>query len=289
MKGVLKALLALVIIVGGAGIGYLIANSTDIGKTGNPSPTPVVAVVNAAPATPIPTFTPGAAGSGTQAGAGTTRQGGNNANAATTPGAGGTTAAGQGQQTGQGQGNQRRGNQLVGTVSSFDANTKLLVVSAQDGSKRNVAVGNALVTKAEKITLDDISKTSGAIVVVQGEKGSDGTYSARSLNLVEPSAAQGGAGGGRGAFGGGAGGFGGAGGQGQNSLVILTGATVSGNTLTGKSFQGEDIKVNVSDSTTMSKQAPASVTDLTEGKAVTVTGQPGSNGDMEASLVAITG
>lgn len=296
MKGVLKALLALIIIAGGAGIGYVLANNTDLGKAGSASPTPTVAVAAAAAAaTPIPTFTPAFAGSpaalpgngggGRNANGGTqgaNGNGGRNANA--TPGATNTTPGA----TGQGQG--RGGNNVAGTIMSYDATSKTLVITAQNGNKLNVLTTNATLTKADKFSLDDISKVNGAVLVVQGTKGDDGTYQARSINLVDPSAA-GGAGGGRGFGGGGTFAGGGQGGQGQaqGGFVILNTPAVSGNTITGKSFQGEDVKVAVTNTTTMTKQGPATAEDLTEGKRVTVVGQAQTNGDIEATVVSITG
>ena len=150
------------------------------------------------------------------------------------------------------------------------------MVTIQDGSSRNVSVANATLSKADKISLDDISKTTGATLMVQGDKADDGSYTARSVMLIDSTAAQG------------AGRSGIPGGGGQSGLVILTGATVNGNTLSGKSFQGDEVKVNVSENTTLTKQTAATPEELTEGKKVTVSGQPGSNDEIEARSVSLT-
>ncbi|MEI6044608.1 MAG: DUF5666 domain-containing protein [Chloroflexota bacterium] len=316
MKGALKAVLALIIIIGGAGIGFLLAN-TNLGKASTATPVVVsTAVANAAAATTVPTFTPNAlvsaagspranttagvggqrsrptgAGANTTAGAGETAQpnttpsglqGSTAPDTSTTPSASITdsttpsasTAAGTGgQNTQQGQ---QRATQLVGIIASFDATAKRLVVTIQDGSSRNVSVANATLSKADKISLDDISKTTGATLMVQGDKADDGSYTARSVMLIDSTAAQG------------AGRSGIPGGGGQSGLVILTGATVNGNTLSGKSFQGDEVKVNVSENTTLTKQTAATPEELTEGKKVTVSGQPGSNDEIEARSVSLT-
>ncbi len=309
MKGVVKALIALVIIVGGAGIGFLIANNSDLGKASTVTPTVAAVAASAATVTPIPTFTPavaagapvsntqgtrpagqgqGGQGQGGQqraspgaggapAGADTTTPGaGAPAGANTTPGAGGR---------GQGQG---RGNQVAGTISKYDAAAKKLVITAQDGTPRNVSVANARFSKSDKITQDELAKATGAIMLVQGERCSDGVYSARTVTMIDPTAGGGGFLGGGAPGTPGAGGFPGGGAPGaQGGTVILNGVTVSGNTITGKSFQGEDIKVNVSDTTILQKQLAATPEDLTEGKRVTITGQASTNGEIEAVLVTL--
>lgn len=312
MKGLLKAVLALIIVAALGGIGYAVATYTDVGKTNTtPTATVVAQAASGATSTPIPTFTPNPNFSGTgaalpgqggnanggqnrqgtpQAGAAqagtTTQAGAGNANQTSpaangTPGAGGR--AGTGGQTRPG------GGQVAGTIASYDEAGKLLVVTAQNGNSRNVSVANATFTKAEKITAEDISKTANTLVVIMGDKGSDGTYTARSIQLVDQTALRGGGQGVGGAgFGGGGNGGQGAGGNPQGTTLIIPAPTLDGTVLSGKTFQGEDVKVNLSDTTTITKQGPATAADLAKGQRVTVIGQADAEGKVEATLVSIS-
>ncbi len=282
VRGVVKAVIAIVIIVAGAAIGWAIANAT------NPYATPTASVAastngNAAgtvvPNTPLPTFTPAFA---------TTPQAGA---AAGTPGAGGTPRAGQGQ-AGQGQ-NAQRARPITGTVESYDPATKLLTIKDTDGKSQKIATGNATVTKSQKVAADEFGKLAGGtgVVLLTGEKGSDGVYTARSLTAIDVSGfARGGQTGGAAP----AGGFGGAGGNplgggGANAPVIIRGGTLADNKFTGKTFTGEDVTATISPTTSLLKQAAGTLEDLKAGVAITVTARAAQgNAPAEAQVITLT-
>ena len=98
-----------------------------------------------------------------------------------------------------------------------------------------------------------------------------------------------GTGGGAGTGGGGGGGFGGGGGGGFGGGVAGTVSSVNGNVITVTSTAGQ-VQVIVSGSTTYSKTAPASISDVTAGERVTVRpdfSSPSSGGKVNAGSVVI--
>jgi hypothetical protein len=107
-----------------------------------------------------------------------------------------------------------RGGIATGTVISADA--KSITVKQADGSTKTVYFDSTTrVLKSSEATLTDLAK--GTTVVVAGTPGSDGSVTARSVQIVPKGAnlaSFGGAGGMRGGFGGGAAPQGGQGAQG---------------------------------------------------------------------------
>jgi hypothetical protein len=276
-KGLVKTLIALVIIGAGAAIGWAVATSTNPYAPGATSPAAAAAAPannNAARPTAIPTFTP----------------------------ASGAT----------------------GTVQTFDAASKVLTVKDAQGKSEEFDATNARLTKTEKLSADDFSKalSSNGIILLTGEKGSDGTYNAVSLVALEtggfggangaaganttPGASAGagarrnasgtpGAGAGAnsgtpgaradgGNFGGGnaAGGFGAA-----NGAVVVRGGALQGQKFTGTSMTGEAITANISDSTLLEQQAVGTLDDLKPGANVSVTARAATAGG-PALAVAIS-
>ena len=305
-KGLVKLIIALVIIGAGAAIGWAVATNTNPYAPGAESATPVAAAQpnNAARPTAIPTFTAASSVTGTN----------------TTPGAGAGT--GQGAANGGAAGQGQRTAPVTGTVSTFDASNKVLTVKDATGKNQEFDAASARVTKTSKVSSDDFSKSLSAngIVLLTGQKGSDGTYTATSLVAVDAAGFGGGAGGGgnfgggnggtgtrgagagangtpgarggggnfaggnggAGGFAGGAGGFGGAGGA-----VIIRGGTLQGNKFTGTSATGETITATISDSTTLEKQGAGTLDDLKPGMNVSVTSRAAA-ADAPPQAIAIT-
>lgn len=318
-KGLIKTIIALVIIGAGAAIGWAVATSTNPYAPGAAAATPAAAAAgvqannNAARPTAIPTFTPasGATGANTTPGAGQAVNGQAGA-------ANGTPGAATGAQTGQGQ----RSAPVTGTVQTYDAASKVLTIKDTQGKSEEFDASNARLTKTEKLAAADFGKalSSNGIVLLTGEKGSDGSYNAVSLVALETGgfgggnaagangtpgtgadnrAGRGGASGTPGAradggtpgargnggnFGGGnaAGGFGGA-----NGAVVVRSGTLQGNKFTGMSMAGEAITANISDSTLLEKQAAGSLDDLKPGVNVSVTARAAA-ADAPAQAVAIS-
>lgn len=289
-RGLIKTFIALVIIGAGVAIGWAVATSTNPYAPGAETATPLVAAQannNAVRPTAIPTFTAasGVTGTNTTSGAGT--------------GAAGATGGGQGRTV-----------PVTGTVSTFDATSKVLTVKDASGKSQEFDAATARVTKTQKLTSDDFSKSLGTngIVLLTGEKGSDGTYSAVSLVAVDATGFGGGTGtrgtganggtpgagasgtpGARpgGNFGGGnaarAGGFGGAGGA-----VIVRSGTLQGNKFTGTSATGEAITATISDTTLLEKQATGTLDDLKPGANVSVTARAAASGPATAVAISLT-
>jgi hypothetical protein len=216
---------------------------------------------------------------------------------------------------------------VTGTVQTFDAASKVLTVKDAAGKSEEFDTANARVTKTEKLSADDFSKalSSNGIILLTGEKGSDGTYNAVSLVALEtggfgganganasgtPVAGAGagtggarrnaggtpGTGAGAGANGGtpgarGAGGnFGGgaAGGFGAaNGAVVVRGGALQGQKFTGTTMAGEAITANISASTLLEKQATGTLDDLKPGANVAVTARAATAGG-PAQAVAIS-
>ena len=182
-KGLIKTIIALVIIGAGAAIGWAVATSTNPYAPGAGAATPAAAAGvqannNAARPTAIPTFTPasGATGANTTPGAGRAANGQAGA-------VNGTPGAATGAQTGQGQ----RSAPVTGTVQTYDAASKVLTVKDAQGKSEEFDATNARLTKTEKLSADDFGKalSSNGIVLLTGEKGSDGSYNAVSLVALE--------------------------------------------------------------------------------------------------------
>lgn len=288
-KGLIKTVIAVVIIAAGAAIGWAIAVATNPYATST-STTPAAVANNnpaAVPNTPLPTFTPAFAtspgASQAAAGAGGNRGGQTGQAGQGTPGAAG--------QTGQGA---QRARAITATVESYDATAKVLTVKDAQGASQKYGVGNARITKSEKISADEFGKMAGGngIVLVAGDKGSDGVYNARSLTAIDTSAfTQGGQGqqgqgqqgqGQQGGFG--AGGFGAGG---ANAPVIVRGGALAANKFTGSSFTGEAITANVTPDTALLKQGTGTLEDLKAGTAITITARA-AQGDTPAEAQVIT-
>jgi uncharacterized protein DUF5666 len=78
---------------------------------------------------------------------------------------------------------------------------------------------------------------------------------------------------------------GGAGGFGRGTLGTIS--SISGNTLTIKDAQGNDVKVQLDSSTTVTKTVSGSVSDLAQGINVTVIGQRTADGTITATAITI--
>jgi hypothetical protein len=306
-KGLIKTIIALVIIGAGATIGWAIATSTNPYAPGNATTAPVAAATanNAARASAIPTFTPSTSTNTTP---GANAATGGQAAPNTTPGAAGAA-------TGQGQ----RAAVITGTVVNFDKASQLLTVKDAQGKSQEFTAANARVTRLEKLSADDFGKAlANGTVLLTGEKGSDGTYNAASLVSVEATGFGGGAaagangtpgtGPGNGGFrgnvgtpgagatngtpgargtGGNPGGNAAAGFGGANGAVIVRSGTLQGNKFTGTSFTGEAITATISNTTVLEKQVTGTLDDLKPGANVSVTSRTAAAGG-PVQVVAIS-
>lgn len=293
----------------------------------------LITVVTLAACGDTPTATPAAAAATTAATSTTAAASGSNSTAAAgnngaAPGGNlpsGTPGAG----FGRGQGSFGGGfNVVTGTVQTYDAASKSLTVQENSGSTQTFDASNAVISKNTKLALADLSKENLAsdIILVTGQKGSDGTYTAADLNLSDAASAGNGgfpgagANGTPGAFPGrGNGGFNGTPGAGRRNAngtpgangqqgangttgannrpgaggfqggnrLILRNATLSGNTLTGTDQAGASVTVNLSDTTNITKRAGDTATDLTAGAKISVNFRAAQNNG-NASAVAIT-
>jgi hypothetical protein len=183
-----------------------------------------------------------------------------------------------------------------GTIGSYDASAKTLTVKLSDGSTQTFDASNARIMKSQKITQAQLSTalgTSGTSVMVVGQQGSDGTYTAQAL--VVSDAANAGAAGGNGPRGGAPNGTPGArpgGGQGAGAgaggRVVLQNAKLQNNQLVGTDQGGKSVTVNLSSSTTFMQQTTGSASDLTAGQTVTVNGGPAqSSGTATARTITV--
>lgn len=208
--------------------------------------------------------------------------------------------------TGQGQG----AAPVFGPVASVDGDT--LTVTTRQGDTR-VKVAGARIQKTVDATADDLK--AGEQVVVVGQQGSDGSFTASTIQIRPADAggqagfqgqrqgqgagqAQGqaeGAGRGQGQTQGAGqaqsqgGGQGQARGQGQaQGMRSLFGSvdSLEGDTLALKSQQGETTRVKITGAR-IEKTADGTAADLKAGVTVTVTGQRGSDGTVSASSVQI--
>lgn len=298
-KGLIKTLITLIIIGAGVAIGWAVATNTNPYAPGAESNTPVAAAAqannNAVRPTAIPTFTAASGVTGTN----------------TTPGAGTGTPGVNVPVVGTVQGQVQRAIPVTGTVVTYDATSKILTLKDAQGKSQEYNAATARVTKTQKLSSDDFGKLLGTngLVLLTGEKGSDGTYNAVSLVAVDaagfgggaaPGGASGtpGAGGTRGAgaaggtpgargtggnFGGGnAGGFGGTGGG-----VIVRSGTLQDNKFTGTSATGEAVTATISDTTLLEKQATGTLDDLKPGANISVTSRAAAAAG-PATAIAIT-
>jgi hypothetical protein len=200
----------------------------------------------------------------------------------------------------------------MGTIESYDANSKSLTVKEANGTSQTFDASNANISKNVKISLADLSKLSLTNEVVQatGQKASDGTYSATALTVADPNMFAGNA---NGAFPGnngtpGAGrsngtpgamrtrnpnvtpgvGFGGANSVNNgNNRLMLRNAVISGNQLTGTDQSGASVNVNLTDATVITRRSSGAAADLTTGQKISVNYRMDQNNNM-ASAVAIT-
>ena len=200
-----------------------------------------------------------------------------------TPGAGQTTAPsaapGAAQAFGRG---------TSGTVQQVSGKT--ITITAQDGSLvKATASDTTTYVKSTTITAADIKV--GDTVTVIGQSGSDGAVTAQQVTVG--AITQGAAAGGfarQGAAGGAGGaGAGGAGGQFAN-MAIVTGSVqkVEGSVLTVAVEGGQASKVTIGADARLLKTAQATLADVTAGTQITVTGQTGADGSINAVAVQIT-
>jgi hypothetical protein len=197
---------------------------------------------------------------------------------------------------------------LSGTVEGYDATAKNLSVKGADGTSQKFDVTNARITKADKISLADLTQlvNSNEVVQVTGDIAADGSYNATQLMVLDPTTLGNGGNGFPGGRGQGAGGRtapangtpvagiqpGAAGGQqpgfaGPRGGVILRNAALSGTKLVGTDMSGATVTVNVTSTTPIIKRSTGAVTDLTNGVAVSVTYRADQTGSNSALLITI--
>jgi hypothetical protein len=213
---------------------------------------------------------------------------------------------------------------LTGTIQSYDASSKALVVKSASGTTEQLSATNAVLVKNSKVTTDQLSQllTGTTLVSVQGDKASDGTYTARDVMVMSGNAAGqfGGPGGfrggqgqgangtpgagasgtpraGRGAgnnggtppanFTPGAGGFRGGQGQGANGGpgMILRDAKFADGKLTGTNpITNEAVTVVLTGSTVLTERTAGDANDLKAGVAVTVRMRAAQNNNPAEAL-----
>jgi hypothetical protein len=185
---------------------------------------------------------------------------------------------------------------ISGTVESYDAAGKALIVKTSEGKSQKFGTVNATVLKSEKVPVADLSKylDANTSLLVMGEKGSDGSYNAQGLQLLSgnigmsapvgnapanltlpPNFTPPGGGNPPANFTPLAGANFMAGGT---APLIIRSASVSGTKLTGTSITGENVMVNLSDSTNITRQANAKLEDLKAGLTVSVLAPPAQDG-----------
>ena len=274
-------------------------------------------------ATNIPAAATSATTAAATSGASNAAPGNNGANppAGITPGANGQPggAPGQGQFGGPGQ----FGGQVIsGTVQSYDSSTKALVVKSADGKTEQLTATNPVLVKNSKLTTDQLGQllTGTTLVSVQGNKASDGTYTARDVLVMNGNIAGqfGGPGGFRGGQGVGANGTPGAGangspragrgagnnggtppanftpgagffrgGQGANGIpgLILRDAKFADGKLTGTNpITGETATVVLTSTTVLTERTAGDINDLKAGVAVTVRMRAAQNNNQAEAL-----
>jgi hypothetical protein len=180
----------------------------------------------------------------------------------------------------------RRGG-LAGTVSSFDGAT--LVLATRQGATVDVQTsGSTAVTRPVTGTVSDL--VPDATVVVSGPLNADGTYAASTIVIGAPGAGGtlgGAAGGNRNGTPAprqGAGSFGGARAGTAGTVKAVNGAAVVLTTA-----QGSTVTIVTSPSTAVTKTVAGTLSDLTPGEAVTVTGSQNADGTYTATRIVIGG
>ena len=167
-----------------------------------------------------------------------------------------------------------KGKAATGTIDSFDAAKKMLSIKEADGSVQTFAADKARIVKDQKITTDQLSTllgTTGIVVNVTGQQGSDGTYTAQSLVLADGKAAGGNANGTpngvKASATPNANGTPRAGGR----RLVLSNAKFQNNQLTGTDQAGKVVTVVLSSTTTMAQESAGTTDDLKSGEQVRIT------------------
>jgi hypothetical protein len=188
-----------------------------------------------------------------------------------------------------------------GTISEIDADASTLVVKTSDGDSVEVTANDdTTISETVEGSVDDLAVDDNVVVV--GSAGDDGTIAADTI-------VAGGDGGllGRGGPGGDGqrpqapeggfpeGGFPGGGtppdrfdpyqGGGPGGFTSGTVASIDDGTLTVTTADGETVKVTVSSDTTVQVQHELSFDDLATGDEVTVIGQSGDDGSVDAVTI----
>jgi hypothetical protein len=177
----------------------------------------------------------------------------------------------------------RRGG-LAGTVSSFDGAT-LVLATRQGGTVDVQTSGSTAVTRPVTGTVSDL--VPDATVVVSGPLNADGTYAASTIVIGSGGALGGAAGGNRNGTPAprqGAGSFGGARAGTAGTVKAVNGAAVVLTTA-----QGSTVTVVTSPSTVVTKTVAGTLSDLTPGESVTVTGSQNADGTYAATRILIGG
>ncbi len=225
--------------------------------------------------------------------------------AATDPNIGNTTP-GANAPAGGGPGRGQFGGQLIsGTVDSYDAAQKRLVVKGTDGKTQQIAASNPVLVKNSKVTTDELSKllTDTTVLSLQGDKASDGTYTARDVTVITDPAGQFGGNGtpGVGRFPGGNftpgaanNGTPGAGGRqpglngNGNAPLLIRGAKLAAGKLTGTSMTGEAITALLSNATVLTSRSAGNISDLKSGLVVSVRVRPAQDTTTPVEALTIT-
>jgi hypothetical protein len=283
--------IAVLIIGAGAGGGWLIATLTNPYPANN---TLAAATVTAAPRgtaaastgqTPPSGQTPASTPSGTQTGTGPA-QGTAPTSVASgqTPGA--TTVAQNPNAAGGTPGaNRLQAAQITGKIEKYDTTAKTLTVATEQGS-RTLNIGTARYQKTLPFKTEEFSSFASSPLIVAGERGADGAINARSITATELPTTGGGQGQGQ-QFGGGGQGAGAGRPGGAGQATILISSSFKDGVLTGQTFQGEAVKVNVTANTSLLKQTAATETDLKPGATITATVRPNSGDTPETLTVVI--
>jgi hypothetical protein len=176
----------------------------------------------------------------------------------------------------------RRGG-LAGTVSSFDGAT-LVLATRQGGTVDVQTSGSTAVTRPVTGTVSDL--VPDATVVVSGPLNADGTYAASTIVIGAPGAGStlGGNRNGTPAPRQGAGSFGGARAGTAGTVKAVNGAAVVLTTA-----QGSTVTIVTSPSTVVTKTVAGTLSDLTPGESVTLTGSQNADGTYTATRIVIGG
>jgi hypothetical protein len=171
-----------------------------------------------------------------------------------------------------------------------------LTIKKADGTTTTFSTTNARIVKSQKITTQDLSSllgTSGVRVSVTGQQGSDGTYTADGLVVLDMTAMANGtppAGAPQGTPPAGA--PKGTPRANGKHRIMLQNAKFQNNVLTGTDQAGKSVTVNVSGTTTMFKETTGTASDLQTGQTVTINparaqGGNASSGTEEARMIIV--